>query len=101
MLSRLSSKKTLLLFVFSFYYLLIGYKLLRLGLHGDGVEYACVARNLADGLGTFWKPYLEDYRHPVFHEHPPLVYWIQSLFFRIFGDGAYFEAVRNYICSGG
>ena len=86
-LSRLPSNKLLALFVFSLYFLLIGYKLMRLGIHGDGVEYASVARNLADGVGTFWKPYLDDHLHPVFHEHPPFVFWFQSLFFRIFGNG--------------
>ena len=69
---------------------------MRLGTHGDGVEYASVARNLSDGVGTFWKPYLEDRIHPVFHEHPPLVFWIQSLFFRIFGDGPYFESFYGF-----
>jgi len=96
MLSRLSSKKILLLFVLSLYCLLIGYKLMRLGTHGDGVEYASVARNLSDGVGTFWKPYLDDRIHPVFHEHPPLVFWIQSLFFRIFGDGPYLESFYGF-----
>ena len=96
MLSRLSSKKILLLFVLTLYCLLIGYKLMRLGTHGDGVEYASVARNLSDGVGTFWKPYLDDRIHPVFHEHPPLVFWIQSLFFRIFGDGPYFESFYGF-----
>ena len=79
MLSRLSSKKILMIFVLSLYCLLLGFKLLRLGKHGDGIEYASVARNLADGVGTFWKPYLDDYLHPVFHEHPPFVFWLQSL----------------------
>ena len=96
MFSRLSSKKILLLFVLTLYCLLIGYKLMRLGTHGDGVEYASVARNLSDGVGTFWKPYLDDRIHPVFHEHPPLVFWIQSLFFRIFGDGPYFESFYGF-----
>ena len=64
---------------------------MRLGIHGDGIEYAVVAMNMADDMGTFWKPYLDDAIHPVFHEHPPLVYWIQSIFFRIFGDGLYLE----------
>jgi len=96
MLSRLSSKKILLIFVLTLYCLLLGYKLLRLGKHGDGIEYASVARNLADGVGTFWKPYLDDYLHPVFHEHPPLVFWIQSLFFRIFGNGPYLEAFYGF-----
>ncbi len=92
MLARLSSRKILIIFVLTLYFLLLGYKLLRLGIHGDGVEYAAVARNMADGVGTFWKPYLDDTIHPVFHEHPPLVFWIQSHFFKIFGDGPYLEA---------
>ena len=96
MLSRLSFRKILILFVLTLYFLLIGHKLLRLGIHGDGVEYATVARNMADGLGTFWKPYLDDAIHPVFHEHPPLVFWIQSHFFRLFGDGPYFEAFYGF-----
>jgi len=96
MLSRLSTRKNLLAIVLSLYCLLLGFKLLRLGKHGDGVEYASVARNLADGVGTFWKPYLDDYLHPVFHEHPPLVFWLQSLFFRIFGNGPYLEAFYGF-----
>jgi 4-amino-4-deoxy-L-arabinose transferase-like glycosyltransferase len=92
----MSSKKVLLLFVLSLYCLLIGYKLMRLGTHGDGVEYASVARNLSDGVGTFWKPYLDDRIHPVFHEHPPLVFWIQSLAFRIFGNGPYIESFYGF-----
>jgi 4-amino-4-deoxy-L-arabinose transferase-like glycosyltransferase len=96
MRQRLSSKKILLLFVFTLYYLLLGYKLMRLGLHGDGVEYAVVARNMADGVGTFWRPYLDDYLHPVFHEHPPFVFWFQSLFFKIFGDGPYLESFYGF-----
>jgi 4-amino-4-deoxy-L-arabinose transferase-like glycosyltransferase len=91
MLSKLSSRNVLILFVLALYFLLLGYKLMRLGIHGDGLEYATVARNMADGLGTFWKPYLDDAIHPVFHEHPPLVFWFQSIFFRLFGDGPYFE----------
>jgi 4-amino-4-deoxy-L-arabinose transferase-like glycosyltransferase len=69
---------------------------MRLGIHGDGVEYASVARNLSDGVGTFWKPYLDDRIHPVFHEHPPLVFWIQSWAFRIFGDGPYLESFYGF-----
>jgi len=91
MLVKLSSRNLLIAFTLTLYYLLLGKKLMRLAIHGDGLEYGAVARNLAEGLGTFWKPYLEDFIHPVFHEHPPLVFWIQSLFFRLFGDGPYLE----------
>lgn len=92
MLRQFSSKKILILFVLTLYFLLLGHKLMRLGMHADGVEYANVARNLADGLGTFWKPYHDDLLHPIFHEHPPLVFWIQSFFFKLFGEGPYFES---------
>jgi 4-amino-4-deoxy-L-arabinose transferase-like glycosyltransferase len=85
MFSHLSSRKLLLIFVLALYCLLPGHKLLRIGQHGDGVESASVARNLADGVGIFWKPYLDDYLHPVFREHPAFVLWFQSLFFRVFG----------------
>jgi 4-amino-4-deoxy-L-arabinose transferase-like glycosyltransferase len=96
MLKGLSSNKILLIFALALYCLLIGHKLMRLGIHGDGVEYASVARNLSEGVGTFWKPYLDDRIHPVFHEHPPLVFWIQSLAFRIFGDGPYLESFYGF-----
>lgn len=91
-----SSRRILLVFTFSVYYLAIGYRLLRWGIHGDGIEYASVARNMAEGWGTFWRPYLEDAIHPVFHEHPPLVFWIQSLFFRLFGEGIHLEAFYGF-----
>jgi hypothetical protein len=91
-----SSKWILPAFAFSVYYLIVGYKLLRWGIHGDGIEYASVARNLAEGWGSFWQPYLDDTIHPVFHEHPPLVFWIQSIFFKLFGDGIHFEAFYGF-----
>lgn len=96
MLTRLSSKKLLILFVFSLYFLLIGYRLMRLGIYGDGVEYANVARNMADGLGSFWKPYHDDFGYRVFHEHPPFVFWVQSWFFRLFGNGPYLEGFYGF-----
>ncbi len=58
------------------------------GMFIDGIQYAAVARNLARGVGTFWNPVLA--QNSVaglnsFHEHPPMVFFIQSLFFKIFG----------------
>ncbi len=58
------------------------------GMFIDGIQYAAVARNLARGVGTFWNPVLA--QNSVaglnsFHEHPPLVFLIQSVFFKIFG----------------
>jgi 4-amino-4-deoxy-L-arabinose transferase-like glycosyltransferase len=52
---------------------------------------------MAEGWGTFWKPYQDDTLRPLFHEHPPLIYWIQSIFFKLFGDGIHFEAFYGFI----
>jgi 4-amino-4-deoxy-L-arabinose transferase-like glycosyltransferase len=67
-----------------------------MGTNGDGTEYASIARNMSEGLGTFWAPYLDDTNEPVHWEHPPLIYWIQSIFFRMFGDGLYFEGIYGF-----
>ena len=58
------------------------------GIFIDGTQYAAVSRNLTRGVGSFWFPVLA--QHSVagldtFHEHPPLVFFLQSLFFRFFG----------------
>ncbi len=96
MFLKLSSKRILLMLAMSLYCVLTGYGLLTASHNGDGIEYAAAARNMAEGWGSFWSPYLSDTIHPVFHEHPPLVIWIQSLLFRIFGDGRYFEGVYGF-----
>lgn len=56
------------------------------GMFFDGAIYASVSRNLADGVGSPWAPHFSDGLFPVFREHPPLVFWLQALFFRVLGD---------------
>lgn len=54
----------------------------------DGVQYAAVSRNLAMGIGNFWFPVLSENSVgglDTFHEHPPLGFFIQSFFFKVFG----------------
>lgn len=58
----------------------------------DGVTYAAIARNMAEGIGSFWRPFFAhsfwlpydngDY----FSGQPPLQFGIQSLLFKLFGD---------------
>jgi 4-amino-4-deoxy-L-arabinose transferase-like glycosyltransferase len=57
----------------------------------DGVTYASISRNLAQGRGRFWAPHYTDTIYPAFHEHPPLAFWMQSLWFRAFGDHWFVE----------
>ncbi len=56
------------------------------GMFLDGVTYATISRNLAFGQGEAWRPFYTSTSWPVFLEQPPLVFMLQSLWFRVFGD---------------
>src|SRR5690349_12292063 len=68
--------------------------LLQDGMFMDGLLYACVSKNLADGLGSFWFPHYSKTLHPFFDQQPPLGFGIQAVFFKLFGDSIYVE--RGY-----
>jgi 4-amino-4-deoxy-L-arabinose transferase-like glycosyltransferase len=60
----------------------------------DGLLYSCVAHNMGIGYGTFWFPQYSTLNIegiPSFHEQLPLVFGIQSLFYRLLGDSIYVE----------
>jgi 4-amino-4-deoxy-L-arabinose transferase-like glycosyltransferase len=61
------------------------------GMFMDGVMYATVAKNFANGNGTWWDLHL--FNDPLLHyrDQPPLTIWITSFFFRLFGNSMYVE----------
>ena len=65
------------------------------GMFMDGLYYASISRNLADGIGSFWYLHHTDFSHPIFHEHPPLAIGIQSFFFYFLGDSIYIERIYS------
>ena len=65
------------------------------GMFLDGITYATISRNLANGLGTLTKPFYTETIAPIFYEHPPLVFWLQSIFFTFFGDSVYVEKLYS------
>ena len=69
------------------------------GMFLDGMLYTSVSQNLAHGNGTFWQPVASPFYSLAgshnFHEHPPLAFGIQSLFFMVLGDSMYVE--RLYV----
>jgi 4-amino-4-deoxy-L-arabinose transferase-like glycosyltransferase len=70
----------------------------RLAHHGmflDGITYASIARNLAEGRGRFWEPFYTATIYPAFYDHPPLGFWLQSLWFRALGDHWYVERLYS------
>ncbi len=61
--------------------------LLQQSMGGDGVLYASVAWNMAHDIGSLWAPvYLPGGVLSTFYEHPPLGMFVNSWFFRVFGD---------------
>lgn len=68
--------------------------LFRQGMFFDGVIYGAISRNLAEGKGSFWDPFFS--RHG-FWGHPPLVFWLESLFFRLFGDHFWVERLFSFV----
>lgn len=70
----------------------------------DGLAYASIARNMAMGEGSFWQPYFAESfwltfndRCAFFCEHPPLMFGMQSLLFRVFADSSRVENIYNLI----
>ncbi|MFH1319227.1 MAG: glycosyltransferase family 39 protein [Bacteroidota bacterium] len=81
----------------SFFIALIVPTLIKDGMFMDGMLYTCVSKNLANGLGSFWFPNFSKTIMPSFHEHPPLVFGIQSLFFSILGNSLYVERFYSFL----
>lgn len=92
---------TFKLFTLAIFIALILPVLLQDGMFMDGMLYTCVAHNLSNGIGTFWNPvFSETYftsSQSSFHEHPPLVFGIQALFFKILGDSLYVERFYSFL----
>lgn len=80
----------------SLFCLLILPRLLSYGMFLDGVTYASIARNLAEGYGSIWRPYYTDTIYPEFYEQPPLFFFLQSLAFRTVGDSPRVEAFWGF-----
>lgn len=84
------------IFTFAVFCALLLPVLFQQGMFLDGITYATISKNLANGLGSIWSPHYTATLFPEFYEHPPLVFYIQSLFFRVFGDGMYIERIYTF-----
>lgn len=65
----------------------------------DGLIYASLARNMAAGMGTVWRPHFTDSAFRLFSEHPPLMFWLQALGYRLFGDHIWVEKGYCFLAS--
>lgn len=71
--------------------------LVRQGMFLDGIIYAAIAKNLSLDLGNLWQPFYSKTLYPEFYEHPPMVFYLQSLFFKLFGPGFGVERFYSFL----
>jgi hypothetical protein len=77
--------------VFTLIFLSVFWQYTGQGMFMDGIIYATISRNLAINIGSFFEPIYVD----PFESNLSLTYFIQSLFFRIFGDFFWVEKLHN------
>ena len=70
------------------------------GMFVDGMTYAVVARNMALGVGDFWRPSLSDTIYARFFEQPPLGMGLQAIAFALAGDHFAVERVFSLLVFG-
>jgi 4-amino-4-deoxy-L-arabinose transferase-like glycosyltransferase len=85
------------LFVSGVFLMLVFQDIFSNGMFLDGLIYSTVSKNLANGLGTFWNPHFTMTCLPDFHEHPPLAFGIQSLFYSVLGGSRFVDRVYSLL----
>jgi 4-amino-4-deoxy-L-arabinose transferase-like glycosyltransferase len=71
--------------------------LLLRGMSLDGITYATISRNMADGLGDLWHPFYTATLLNPYYESPPLVFLMESWFFRALGDQWWVERIYSVL----
>jgi hypothetical protein len=74
------------------------------GMFADSLTYSSIARNMAEGRGSFWSPYFSSsFWIPFqgaqyeFYGHPTFAMGIQSLLFKLIGDHWFVEKLYSII----
>lgn len=88
---------TLVLFVTTVFLFIISPMLFSDGMFMDGIYYATIARNWAEGLGTFWQPMFTETVSKAFYDHPPLAFFLEGIFFKLFGDYSWVERFYSLV----
>ena len=88
----------LLLFSVILFLFLCLFRIVYMDMFFDGLIYASISRNMAEGVGSFWYPYYTQFFLNPFYEHPPLVFGLQSLAYKLFGDNRLVEFLWGTCC---
>ena len=85
------------LLLIGLFLILVSKSLLTEGMFFDGVTYASISRNMAEGQGTFWNPHYTQTLYPEFRQHPPLALGLEALAFKAFGDHLWVEKAYSIL----
>ena len=96
-MSARSNNTPFWLFLIGLFLILVSKSLLTEGMFFDGVTYASISRNMAEGQGTFWNPYYTQTLYPEFRQHPPLALGMEALAFKALGDHWWVEKVYSVL----
>ncbi len=88
---KLQSQTYFFILIISLFIGIVSVELFSDGMFMDGLLYAGISRNMAEGMGSFWKPFLSQTLYPEFYEHPPLALGLQAVFLKLVGDSIYVE----------
>ena len=80
-------------------FLLLAFYFTMAGMHDDGLIYSSIAANMSHHVGSFWDPHFSDALWPHFFEHPPLAFYLQSLFIQLVGDNPFIDKLYFFILS--
>lgn len=94
MLKRISILHLIPIILFLF---LAAPEFVQISMYNDGLWYAILGRNMSQGMGDFWSPHLTATIFPTFHEHPPLVFGLLSIFYTVLGDSIVVERLYAFI----
>lgn len=83
----MTNQKTLFWLVILLFGLHWGIKFGTYGLFDDGVWYGCISRNWAQATDpNWWQLVVSPTVDASFGGHPPMAFWLQSIFFKLLGD---------------
>jgi hypothetical protein len=96
-LSESSQTLPFYLFVAGIFLMIVCQDLFSNGMFLDGLVYSTISINLANGLGSFWNPHFTATLMPDFHEHPPLAFGIQYIFYKLLGESRFIEKLYSLL----
>lgn len=89
-----SKRKLLFLFPLAFACIAL-FPMFGKGMFMDGILYAIISQNVANDVCGLWSLKITDSLYPHFNEHPPLVFALQSLFFKFLGNHYWVERIYS------